>query len=96
MRGKSAALGNSALMSDLGVDIGALGARAEALAGEGKTAMFVAIDGKAAGLIAVADPIKPTTASAIRALHDSGLKIIMATGDNAPHRQGGRRKARHR
>ena len=83
VRGKSAALGNSALMSDLGVDIGALGARAEALAGEGKTAMFVAIDGKAAGLIAVADPVKPTTASAIRALHDSGLKIIMATGDNA-------------
>ena len=45
--------------------------------------MFVAIDGRAAGIVAVADPVKATTASAIRALHDSGLKIIMATGDNA-------------
>jgi Cu+-exporting ATPase len=57
--------------------------RADDLQGEGKTAMFAAVDGKLAGIVAVADPIKPTTVDAIRALHESGLKIIMATGDNA-------------
>ncbi|WP_292208753.1 HAD-IC family P-type ATPase, partial [Mesorhizobium sp.] len=56
--------------------------RVEALQGDGKTAMFVAVDGKLAGIVAVADPVKATTAEAIRALHDSGLRIIMATGDN--------------
>jgi Cu+-exporting ATPase len=53
------------------------------LAGDGKTPMFVAVGGKLAGIVAVADPIKATTAEAIKALHASGLKIIMATGDNA-------------
>ncbi|RST87546.1 heavy metal translocating P-type ATPase [Aquibium carbonis] len=75
-------LGNVAMMAGIGVDVSALEPRAEALAGEGKTAMFVAVDGKAAGIVAVADPIKPTTAEAIRALHASGLTIIMATGDS--------------
>ena len=56
--------------------------RADTLRSEGKTAMFVAVDGKLAGIVAVADPIKATTADAIRALHESGLRIIMATGDN--------------
>ncbi|RUW62667.1 heavy metal translocating P-type ATPase [Mesorhizobium sp. M7A.F.Ca.US.008.03.1.1] len=80
--GKTVALGNTPMMADLGVDIASISARAEALQLEGKTAMFVAVDKKLAGLVAVADPIKATTAEAIRALHDSGLRIIMATGDN--------------
>ena len=76
------ALGNAAMMSDLGVATDALKAETERLRSEGKTVMFVAIDQKLAGLIAVADRIKPTTAAAIKALHESGLTIVMATGDN--------------
>ncbi|RUX32216.1 heavy metal translocating P-type ATPase [Mesorhizobium sp. M7A.F.Ca.US.011.01.1.1] len=80
--GKTVALGNTAMMADLGVDIASISAKAEALQLEGKTAMFVAVDKKLAGIVAVADPIKATTAEAIKALHESGLRIIMATGDN--------------
>ncbi|TGQ65613.1 heavy metal translocating P-type ATPase [Mesorhizobium sp. M00.F.Ca.ET.186.01.1.1] len=80
--GKRVALGNAAMMADLGIDTASVSAKAEALQGDGKTAMFVAADGKLAGIVAVADPVKATTAEAIRALHDSGLRIIMATGDN--------------
>ncbi|WP_368516357.1 heavy metal translocating P-type ATPase [Rhizobium sp.] len=76
------ALGNAAMMSDLDVSTDALKAETERLRGEGKTVMFVAIDRKLAGLVAVADRIKPTTAAAIKALHESGLTIVMATGDN--------------
>ncbi len=76
------ALGNAAMMSDLGVSTDSLKAETERLRSEGKTVMFVAIDQKLAGLIAVADRIKPTTAAAIKALHESGLTIVMATGDN--------------
>ncbi|APZ51187.1 heavy metal translocating P-type ATPase [Salipiger abyssi] len=79
--GRRVALGNAALMADLGIEPGALAERAEALQGEGKTAMFVAVEGEAAGLIAVADRIKESTPGAIRALHDLGLRIVMATGD---------------
>ena len=77
------ALGNAAMMADLGIATDTQKAETERLRGEGKTVMFVAIDGQLAGLVAVADRIKPTTSAAIKALHDSGLKIIMATGDNA-------------
>ncbi|AEH84682.1 heavy metal translocating P-type ATPase [Mesorhizobium opportunistum] len=80
--GKTVALGNAAMMRDLGVDVSAVAASAEALQGDGKTAMFVAVGGRLAGIVAVADPVKATTAEAIKALHDSGLRIIMATGDN--------------
>lgn len=79
--GRKVALGNLALMSDLGVDIGTMADRAKVLQAEGKTAMFVAADGTPAGLVAVADRIKETTPQAIRALHDLGLRIVMATGD---------------
>ncbi|MGC0224180.1 heavy metal translocating P-type ATPase [Pseudooceanicola nitratireducens] len=79
--GRRVALGNEPLMADLSVDISGLSDRAAALRAEGKTAMFVAVDGQPAGLIAVADRIKETTPQAIRALHDAGLRIIMATGD---------------
>ncbi|TJW70680.1 MAG: heavy metal translocating P-type ATPase [Mesorhizobium sp.] len=81
--GSKVALGNPAMMADLGIDTGLVSGPADALRGEGKTAMFVAIGGRLAGIVAVADPVKATTAEAIRALHDSGLRIIMATGDNA-------------
>ena len=80
--GRSVALGNSALMSDRGINIESLTDRAEQLRSKGRTAMFLAIDGKAAGLVAVADPIKQTTAEAIRALHADGLDIVMLTGDS--------------
>lgn len=76
------ALGNAAMMRDLGVNTSALDEDISALLDDGKTVMFVTIDGSLAGFVAVADRIKPTTAAAIRALHDSGLRIIMATGDN--------------
>ncbi|KAA9010111.1 heavy metal translocating P-type ATPase [Histidinibacterium aquaticum] len=79
--GRNVALGNAALMEQLDVETGPLSDRAAALQAEGKTAMFVAVDGRAAGLIAVADRIKETTPQAIRALHELGLRIVMATGD---------------
>ncbi|CDX13786.1 Copper-transporting P-type ATPase [Mesorhizobium sp. SOD10] len=78
--GRKVALGNAAMMTDLGV--GTPAANAEALQADGKTAMFVAVDGSFAGIVAAADPVKATTAEAIKALHDKGLRIIMATGDN--------------
>ncbi|MGN6770403.1 MAG: heavy metal translocating P-type ATPase [Rhizobiaceae bacterium] len=80
--GQAVALGNRAMMEDAGVDVSKLAERADALSGKGKTAMFVGIDGRAAGVIAVADPLKQGSAEAIRALHGSGMRIIMATGDN--------------
>jgi len=80
--GRQAAIGNEAMMAALGIDIAPLAAEADALRTDGRTAMFVAADGRLAGIVAVADPVKATTAAAIRALHERGLKIIMATGDN--------------
>jgi len=81
--GRSVALGNQALMTHLGVDVAAVTERAEALRAEGETAMYVAVDGKAAGLVGVADPIKESTPEAIRALHAEGIRIVMLTGDAA-------------
>ncbi|MAC80904.1 MAG: copper-translocating P-type ATPase [Rhodobacteraceae bacterium] len=78
---REAALGNAALMADLGVGTGAFADRATALQDEGKTAMFLALDGQIAGIVAVADRIKDSTPDAIRALHEAGLRIVMATGD---------------
>jgi Cu+-exporting ATPase len=69
-------------MSDLGVSSDEADDDADKLRAEGKTAMFVAVDGSLAGIVAVADPIKESTADAIRELHGLGLVIIMATGDN--------------
>jgi len=81
--GKAVALGNARMMETLGIDPEALRAQANTWRAEGKTAMFVARGNKLAGLIAVSDPVKETTQEAIDNLHASGLKIIMATGDNA-------------
>jgi len=80
--GKRVALGNRALLTELGIDGGDLIARAEALRVEGQTVMFVVVDGKPAGLIGVADPVKETTPAAIRELHAAGLRIVMLTGDS--------------
>jgi Cu+-exporting ATPase len=81
--GKQVAVGNAELFSDLSVDPAPLLDRAEALRKEGQTAMLVAVDGKAVGIVGVADPIKESTPDAIRELKAAGLKIIMVTGDNA-------------
>jgi Cu+-exporting ATPase len=80
--GHAVALGNLALLQQLHVEPGPLAVRAEKLRADGQTVMFVAVDAQPAGLLAVADPIKPTTVEAIRQLHDEGLKIVMLTGDN--------------
>ncbi|MEO7111193.1 MAG: copper-translocating P-type ATPase, partial [Polyangiaceae bacterium] len=76
------ALGNAKLMDDLHVVIGDLSARAESMRGDGETVMFVAIDERIAGLIGVADPIKNTTAAALRELHDEHIRVVMLTGDS--------------
>jgi P-type Cu+ transporter len=80
--GSVAALGNARLMQGLRIDIAPLATAAEARRRQGETVMFLGVDGKLAGIVAVADPIKSTASEAIAKLHDLGLKIIMATGDN--------------
>ncbi len=77
------ALGNETLMSGLGVSLGALGAEADRQRAEGATALFVAVDGEVAGVIAIADPVKPSSVEAVRSLRARGLRVIMLTGDNA-------------
>jgi Cu+-exporting ATPase len=83
VEGRKIALGNRALLDRLALDAGPLAARAEALAREGRTIVFVAVDGRVAGLLGVADPIKETTPGAIEALRAEGIRIVMATGDGA-------------
>ncbi len=80
--GRETALGNLALLHELRIDPGELRTKAEQLRADGETVMFVALDGTAAGLIGVADPIKDTTPRAIQALHNEGLRIVMLTGDS--------------
>ena len=80
--GRAVLLGNAKLMADRGVDAGSLAAESERLASDGKTPMFVALDGKAAGIVAVADTVKPDSKSAIAALKRMGIEVVMLTGDN--------------
>ncbi|MHB1013078.1 MAG: heavy metal translocating P-type ATPase [Desulfobacteria bacterium] len=80
--GRSVALGNRNLFENMGIDPGVLAGKAEALRKEGQTVMFVAVDGKAAGLLGVADPVKGTTPEAIRQLHEERIRIVMLTGDS--------------
>ncbi|WP_282026627.1 heavy metal translocating P-type ATPase [Limimaricola cinnabarinus] len=80
--GRSIVIGNVAMMKDAGADTAALSERADAARRKGQTAILVAVDGRAAGLVAVADRIKETTPKAIAALHEEGLRIVMLTGDN--------------
>jgi P-type Cu+ transporter len=79
--GHAVALGNAALLDELGVDPAALRAQADALRAEGGTVMLVAVDGRAAGLVEAVDPVKPEAADAVRALHAEGLRLVMVTGD---------------
>ena len=81
VRGKQLALGNTALMTQLKVPVDALKAQAEALRATGASVMFLAVNGQSAGLLAVSDPIKASTAEALATLKASGLRVIMATGD---------------
>jgi P-type Cu+ transporter len=82
VEGRDVALGNEKLLAGLGIDGAALAAKAETLRAAGQTVMFVVADGKLAGLLAVADPIKQTTPEAIRRLHAEGMRIVMLTGDS--------------
>jgi Cu+-exporting ATPase len=86
------AVGNSTLLQGLGSGADALESAANNLRGDGATAMFVAIDGRAAGVIAVADPIKSTTPAALQTLRDEGIHIVMVTGDNRTTAQAVARK----
>jgi len=80
--GRDVALGNAALMAARGVDVGGLAAEADRLRRDGQTAMFVAADGRAIGLLGVADPIKASTPEALRLLREDGLHVVMLTGDS--------------
>lgn len=80
--GHKVALGNRRLLDEQGVATSEMEADAEALRAEGQTVMLVAVDGRAAGLLGVADPIKTTTPDAIKQLHEEGIRIVMLTGDN--------------
>jgi Cu+-exporting ATPase len=80
--GRKVAVGNLKLFEQLSIDAGKLVEQAEQLRKEGATAMFIAIDGKSAGILGVSDPIKQSTPEAIKALHEMGLRVVMLTGDN--------------
>ena len=82
VEGKKVALGNAALLQDLGVEAKDFAARAEEMRRDGQTVMFVVVEGAIAGLIGVADPIKASTPEAIQQLHDQRLKLVMLTGDS--------------
>jgi Cu+-exporting ATPase len=80
--GREVAIGNRALAEDAGIGLGELAEKAEALRSEGQTAMFVLVDGRPAGVLGVADPIKESAPGAIEALREEGLRVVMLTGDS--------------
>ena len=90
--GRLVAVGNEKLMQSMGAYDPELARQAEAYRAEGQTVVFVAVDGKAAGLLGVADPVKATTPQAIRQLHRAGLRVVMLTGDSAATGQAVARK----
>ena len=79
--GKALALGNTALMEQLAVDVAPMAAQAEALRAQGASVMHLAVDAKLAGILAVSDPVKATTAEALATLRKAGIRVVMATGD---------------
>jgi P-type Cu+ transporter len=79
--GKRTALGNTALMTQLGVDVAAMGSEAETLRGQGASVIYLAVDGKLAGLLSVSDAVKVSTPEALATLRASGIRVVMATGD---------------
>ena len=80
--GRVVVVGNTKLMRDRAIDFGALGARADELEGAGRTVVRVAVDGAAAGLVAIADSVRPTAKETIERLHNLGIQVAMLTGDN--------------
>jgi Cu+-exporting ATPase len=80
--GRTVALGNARLMADQGIELGDLAGRADELRGHGATALFVGVDGKPGGIIAIQDPIKATTRAALDSLRAAGVHVVMLTGDN--------------
>ncbi|MES2709999.1 MAG: heavy metal translocating P-type ATPase, partial [Pseudomonadota bacterium] len=82
VEGRRVAVGNARLMEEAKVDVAALSAQADGLRGDGATVFFVAVDGRAFGLVAVADPVKATTAAALAGLAKEGVRVVMLTGDN--------------
>ncbi len=82
VEGRTVLLGSAAFLKERGVGTGALAGKADALRKDGATAIFAAVDGKTAGVFAIADPVKETTPAAIQALHGEGIRIVMLTGDN--------------
>ncbi|MGB7773305.1 MAG: heavy metal translocating P-type ATPase [Pseudolabrys sp.] len=92
VEGKKIALGNARFLSELNIDTSAVREEAERLRSDGATAVFLAVDGKTAGVIAVADPIKQTTPVALRALAADGIRVVMLTGDNRTTAQAAARR----
>ena len=82
VEGKRLALGNAKFLAELNIDTAALAAESERLRGDGATAIFLGVNGKLAGVIAIADPVKPTTPTALAALSADGVRVVMLTGDN--------------
>ena len=82
IEGKTILLGNKKLMSENSIEVGELGVKSDKLANEGKTPMYIAINNKLEGIIAVADTVKPSSKEAIENLHKMGIKVAMITGDN--------------
>jgi len=80
--GRRLVIGSHRIMSEEGVDLSSLTGEAEALRGEGATVIFVSVDGRLGGLVAIADPIKATTPAAVAALRGAGIRVVMLTGDN--------------
>ncbi|MGC1680962.1 MAG: heavy metal translocating P-type ATPase, partial [Pseudolabrys sp.] len=92
VEGKKIALGNARFLSELNIDTSAVREEAERLRSDGATAVFLAVDGKTAGVIAVADPIKQNTPEALRALAADGIRVVMLTGDNRTTAQAAARR----
>jgi P-type Cu+ transporter len=82
VEGKSVALGNAKYLKEIDIATDTLGDEADKLRADGATAIFAAVDGKVAGILAIADPVKQTTPEALKALHAGGIRIVMLTGDN--------------
>jgi len=82
VKGRKLTVGNAKFFEEIRIDLAPFAGKTDELRGEGETVVFVAVDGKPAGLLSVTDPIRPTTPEAIRLLHDEGLDLVMLTGDN--------------
>jgi Cu+-exporting ATPase len=92
IEGRRVVIGNRRMMGDAGISVGTLEAEAEALRQDGATALFAGVDGSAIGVIAIADPVKPTTPAAVAALREARVRIVMLTGDNRTTAQAVARK----